>query len=221
METSQPIKIAGLGLESEQARNHYVYGLYQGGHNLPCYIGLGKGVRATLSTRRMARLGVIAVHRKLLWNMTVYEAKDVERALIAHYGRRDLETGCLLNKTSGGQGVPDLSPATRAKLSAAQLGKKHLPETRAKISASKRGSKHAPEAKAVKSDVMRRRWATPCAREKQSESVRLIRRTPESRAKTSRASQLRFAIPGEREKVSASMRSIWAARKAAGWTGWI
>src|ERR1700730_586555 len=97
------------------SRDRYVYALYAGRQTKPCYIGVGKGgrLRPHLAEARRGFIGpnsrkartliaclkreIVIVPRKLLWNMTIDQANAVERALVAHYGRRDLKTGCLLN----------------------------------------------------------------------------------------------------------------------------
>jgi predicted XRE-type DNA-binding protein len=64
------------------------------------------------------------------------DALAAEMFLIAYYGRKDLGTGCLRNRTDGGEGISNPSTETRRKLSLLHLGKSWSPETRAKLSAS-------------------------------------------------------------------------------------
>jgi hypothetical protein len=73
-----------------------------------------------------------------------------ERYWIAR-GRR--EGWLLTNNTSGGDGVPDLPPETRAKLRAAWTGRKHSPESKAKMSASLTGRVHSDATKKSMSDA--------------------------------------------------------------------
>jgi DNA-binding transcriptional regulator YiaG len=51
----------------------------------------------------------------------------------------------LTNGTSGGDGVPDLTPEARAKIVAAWTGRKHRPETLLKIGAASRKRRHTQE----------------------------------------------------------------------------
>ena len=53
----------------------------------------------------------------------------------------------LTNNTSGGDGVPDLPAATRAKMAAVWKGRKHKPETAEKMRAYRMGVKHTQETK--------------------------------------------------------------------------
>jgi hypothetical protein len=54
-----------------------------------------------------------------------------------------------------------VSPETRAKLSAAGMGKRLSPETRAKISEAKKGRKHSPEVRARLSEANKGKQAPP------------------------------------------------------------
>jgi NUMOD3 motif len=64
-----------------------------------------------------------------------------ERYWIAYYRGQG---GKLLNCTGGGEGLFEASPATRAKLSAANRGKQLSPEHKAKLAAAQLGRKYPP-----------------------------------------------------------------------------
>lgn len=86
----------------------------------PYYVGKGQTNRATDKRRRYIpspdRIKLIKV------NLTEKQAHDFEKSEISKYGRKDLGTGILRNKTEGGDGhVP--GPETRLKLSLALKGK--------------------------------------------------------------------------------------------------
>lgn len=129
----------------------------------PYYVGKGKDRRA-YSPNHNAR-------RPRDWNRIVFVAQNLsekdafqlEILLIHLHGRIDVGTGCLRNKTDGGDGPVGalghwlgkkrgpLTPEWRAAMSRAIKGRKlgpRSPEYRAKLSAARKGRKtgpHTPE----------------------------------------------------------------------------
>jgi len=86
----------------------------------PYYVGKGQTTRAFEKRRRyrppLDRIKLIKE------NLTEKQAHNFEKSEISKYGRKDLGTGILRNKTEGGDGhVP--GPETRLKLSLALKGK--------------------------------------------------------------------------------------------------
>ncbi len=86
-------------------------------------------------------------------NLTELGAFALERFYIRWYGRLELKTGTLRNKTDGGDGVPGIyrSEEIRKRMSEAQsgqkhhfYGKKHKPETIEKLRYSKLGRSRKP-----------------------------------------------------------------------------
>jgi hypothetical protein len=111
---------------------------------------------------------------RLAEGLTEKEAFEFEIGLIGFYGRIDLKTGCLFNRTDGGEGCygksPDvleriaakkrgvkLSPESIAKRTATILGRKWSAETKLKMSMAAQGRKMSPEAKAKISAAVRAR----------------------------------------------------------------
>jgi len=149
----------------------------------PYYVGKGEGWRAYNHNARCIpmpknRTAVLIVKQ----NMSEQEAFAEERRLISHYGRIDLKTGCLRNRTDGGEGasgrpVPD---SARLKNSLTNKGKRRSPATefkpghvfsdehRARLSAALKGRtnnpkgllgrKHTPEAKAKMAEALKAAW---------------------------------------------------------------
>ena len=92
----------------------------------PYYIGKGKGKRAWSNARVVPRPKSdenIVIHSK---NLSEEDAFRIERELVSKYGRIDISTGILRNRTSGGEG---------------NSGKVYTEEYRRKLSESKRGEK--------------------------------------------------------------------------------
>jgi hypothetical protein len=117
---------------------YYVY-LYLREDGTPYYAGKGCGIRAWEQHRRKntgvwtpkdpARIIIPASDLLELW------AFALERKFIRWYGRKDLGTGILRNKTDGGDGGPGTvkSLAHRKKIGDANRGQKRSQKTCAKI----------------------------------------------------------------------------------------
>jgi len=146
------------------------------------YVGMGRPGRVSFHAKHVANGGVIkandvksqlikeiqveglAVRERILHDgMSKQEASDKEREYIAKFGRLDLGTGQLTNKTSGGAGSRDVirtdewrahqsaslkiaqnRPDVKAKKSAAQTGKKRTPEQMERIKQSRPGIAEKP-----------------------------------------------------------------------------
>ena len=114
----------------------------------PYYIGKGKGNRAYRRSKTDIKppkdKSRILILKK---NLTEEEAFQHEIYMIAVFGRKDLGTGILHNRTDGGDGVSGWVPSdeTRRKMSEVNKGKTLSEETKRKISkASKGGTKKPP-----------------------------------------------------------------------------
>lgn len=120
---------------------YYVYA-YLRENQTPYYIGKGKGRRAWLKDHNCGLPGdrsrIVILQRDLEEQL----ALDIEVELIKHYGRRDLGTGILHNKTDGGR-----SPVLYGSQNG-MTGRHHSAETLRKIRNSKAG-KSRPNTKKI------------------------------------------------------------------------
>jgi hypothetical protein len=118
---------------------YYVYA-YLREDSTPYYIGKGKGDRAYDNSDHKKHGIYLPEDRSriviLKEELSNQEALDLEARLIKQYGRKDLGTGILYNKTDGG-----VNPILYGN-SNGMTGKKHSEETLAAISSSLKGRKH-------------------------------------------------------------------------------
>ena len=114
----------------------------------PYYIGKGSGKRLLSTQGRPAnkprdRSMVVYIQEGL----TEEQAFSLERYCIALYGRIDIETGCLRNKSDGGEGASGVitSDAKRQKISLAHKGKVITEATRLKLDCQARVERLQPK----------------------------------------------------------------------------
>lgn len=94
---------------------YYVYAYLRKSDNSPYYIGKGKDDRA------FRKHGIISVPKNkkniifLEKNLSEVGALALERRYIKWYGRKDLNTGILINRTDGGEGLSNPSSSTKQK----------------------------------------------------------------------------------------------------------
>jgi len=156
----------------------------------PYYIGKGKGNRAY--RRRDKGIKPPRDKSKILilkQNLTEEESFRHEVYMIAVFGRKDLGTGILHNKTNGGDGVSGavVSDDTRRKMSEALKGKPRSKEIRRKISESHKGKTHSEESRRNMSESQKGKTFSEETKRKLSESQKGKNHSEETRRKMSEA----------------------------------
>ena len=179
----------------------------------PYYIGKGKGRR--LYEKHQKGISVPKDKSRIIYlkqNLTEEEAFKQEKYMIAVFGRKDLGTGILHNKTDGGEGASGavMSEETRNKISEAlkgennhQYGKKgkdapnygKVPseETRRKLSEAKKGKKHSEETRRKRSEANKGKKHSEETRKKQSEVKKGIKWWNDGKGNT----KMSIECPGE------------------------
>ena len=121
----------------------------------PYYIGKGKGNRVYDNNRVIPKPKDKSRIIFLKQNLTEQEAFRHEIYMIAVFGRKDLGTGILQNRTDGGEGASGVIPSdeTKRKISKALKGKTPSEETRKKMSQFQKGKTISKEQKIKLSDL--------------------------------------------------------------------
>jgi len=129
---------------SLRAKMYYTYA-YLREDGTPYYIGKGKGQRINQPHGKPCNRPPLDRRIKLKTNLTEEEAFKHEIYMIAVFGRKDLETGILYNKSNGGEGNSGIimSQESREKMSKASKGKKKPPGHGEKVSKAKKGKPSA------------------------------------------------------------------------------
>jgi hypothetical protein len=200
---------------------YYVY-LYLREDGTPYYVGKGKGNRAFSLKRRISPPPKerIIIHTE---NLSENDAFELEKELIAKYGRKDIGTGILRNKTDGGDGLAGHihTQESRNKMSVTQqkLWDNCDLKFKAKHSLATKKAMANPEIKAKLSAKMEEVRSRPEYKAKQASPENIQKRKdglnkPEVVAKISATVKEKWKDPEYRLKASTSMREGWARKRA-------
>lgn len=204
--------------------DYYVYIYSEPECNVPLYVGKGFGKRLSHHVkpgvvhggkgpfydklRKLLESGSSPQIQVIANGLSENKAFALEKSLISRFGRRDLGTGCLFNRTDGGPGYNNPSPAareemrrrrlnasqeTRRKISECLKGRPKSTEHRRKIGLANKGKIHTKETRKKNSDAKR---ADPMAIQRcrdmaASQRIPIVAIYPES-------GQIAFSFPSQR-----------------------
>lgn len=120
---------------------YYVYAYLRKSDGSPYYIGKGKGRRAF---RKRSGISTPKDTSKIIFiktNLSEEESFSLERELVSKYGRKDIGTGILLNRTNGGDGTSGKIVSEEQRIKMRQL--KFSYSTRKRLSEVNMGNKNA------------------------------------------------------------------------------
>jgi hypothetical protein len=178
----------------------------------PYYIGKGTGDRIYSTNRRNNPPKDKSRIIFLKQNLTEEEAFRHEIYMIAVFGRKDLETGILRNKTYGGDGISGyvFSEETKKKLSEAHKGKTHSEESKRKMSEVNKGKTLSEEHKIKLSEAKKGKTFSEESKRKMSEAHKGKTFSEEHKRKISETNKGRTLSEETRRKIS-------EARKGRKW----
>ena len=205
----------------------------------PVYVGKGTGDRDLSHWSRgshnkplqdflshLRRIGLEPICERVFETEIESDAFLKEMELIKLYGRRDLKTGTLFNRTDGGEGASGYVKSNAEKEVDRNGAIKNwdLPEYREKVIAAQIKAQNTPEALETKSINSKKMWQSKG--DTLAKSIKQARNTEESKAKTSKQAKQQWSDPEYAAKQSANNKEIAnredvkAAKKAAAKALW-
>ena len=187
---------------------YYIYSYLRENHS-PYYIGKGKEGRAFTKGYKEVRPPQDKSKVKILKaNLTEEEAFALEKLYILMFGRMDLGTGILRNKSDGGDGASGAvrSEETKEKIRQANLGKQRPQWVYDKIAASNRGKKVSAETRAKISAIHKGKICTEEHKRKVSEAKKGFKHTEEAKLKMSLSKKGKSLSSEHIEKISKAIK---------------
>lgn len=176
----------------------------------PVYVGKGTGDRDLSHWSRgshnkplqdflshLRRRNMTALVERVFETDNEQEAFAKEMQLIELYGRRDLKTGTLFNRTAGGEGPSGMIKTAAQKVVDSVHATHHWkdPAYRAKVIAAQTAVQGTPETRANKSLASLKTWQDTEVRSKRQRGIKAGRSTEASKAKTSAQAKGQWADP--------------------------
>jgi len=149
---------------------HYYTYAYLREDKTPYYIGKGIGNRIYSTHKRIKPPKDKSRIIFLKQNLTEEEAFKHEIYMIAVFGRKDLGTGILGNRTNGGEGASGWVPSEETRRKMSESSKNPSEETRRKISEAHKGKIHTEEHKKKLSEAKKGKILTGEHKKKLSEA---------------------------------------------------
>ena len=180
-------------------RDYYVYAHRKATTGEIFYIGKGSGDRAwqiDLKGKPRNKLwrSIVTKHgfvvEIVLDGLQEWAAFELERDLIALYGRRDRGLGSLANLTDGGEGAS---------------GQIQTEETKSQKNAAIRAARQSPEGKIKAGEAQKLAWADPTTRATRIAGLRKAHGSEVTKAKRKAA----WLKPGARAKRSEQLKALW------------
>jgi hypothetical protein len=176
--------------------DYYVYAHYVSGSIDPFYIGKGKCKRAWSKTGHNQYWNrIVNKHNyevKLLHeNLSEVDAHEIETGLIEKYGRRNINTGCLVNMTCGGEGASGIIQTDAQK-------QKRIDSNKETWNQPHKKTQRSLESKAL--------WQNPEFKEKTQTSIKEAYKNPELRKLRSEIAKNSWSNPETREKLLSSIK---------------